>query len=90
MVSGTVSGATDNLMDFISVSNQNLTASASIINGRYSVSLVNGQSYQAVTPSGDSSYYLPNASEYSSASATFYVPSGVSTFTQNLILTPNY
>jgi len=85
IVSGTVSGATDNVIDSVSSSNQNLTASAPIINGRYTVSLVNGQSYQAVTPSGDPSHYPPNASEYYSATATFYVPSGVSTFTQNLV-----
>ena len=85
-----VSGATDNVIDFVSSSNENLTASVPIINGRYTVSLVNGQSYEAVTPSGDPSYYPPNASEYYSASATFYGPSGVFTFTQNLVMTPNY
>ncbi len=89
-ISGTVSGATDSVIDFVSVSNQNLTASASIINGRYSVSLPNGQSYVAMTPAGDPSCYPSGASEYYTASATFYVPSGDSTFTQNLILTPNY
>ena len=88
-VSGTVSGATDNVIDFANTYG-NITASAAIINGRYSVSLPNGQSYVAMTPAGAPSYYPPNASEYYTASATFYVPSGVSTFTQNLILSPNY
>jgi hypothetical protein len=74
-VSGTVSNPSALVLIFRNL-NETIETSAQVINGRYSVSLLGGQSYQiwwnridmADAPNGD---------------VALYVPSGVSTFTAN-------
>jgi hypothetical protein len=78
-VSGTVThpyGVTSNTLYFQNL-NGSFETSASIVNGRYSVLLIGGQSYNMY----DYSASYGGASDYQ----PFYVPLGVSTFTENLV-----
>ena len=77
-VSGTVTGNETNTIYFISL-NQTIETSAPIVNGKYSVLLVGGQSY-------DICDYSPVIGErvYSTYNQ-FYVPLGITTLTENLV-----
>lgn len=78
-VSGTV---TNNMFTNILVfenTNADFETSVPIVNGRYSVLLVGGQSYDVF---GYAVYFfMPGSSDYT----PFYVPLGVTTFTENLV-----
>jgi len=81
-VSGTVPNRTNGTLCFRNL-NQTIETTAPITNGEYSVLLVSGQSYNI--------YYnfVPKiGEEYYGNYYTFYVPLGITTFTQNLV--PSY
>jgi hypothetical protein len=78
-VSGTVPNKASGTIYFANL-DETLKTSASIANGKYSVLLVGGQSYTAY--SEDRTY--PTTYNYITYN-DFYVPSGVSTFTENLV-----
>ena len=67
---------------FFSNLNRTIQTTATITNGEYSVLLVGGQSYQVFDghfPTDDRVW--PTSVDY----LTFYVPLGVTTFTENLV-----
>ena len=82
-VSGTAQWATSNILYFQNV-NQTIETTATIVNGRYSVLLVGGQSYNIYnsnpTVCEEKFGYAP-----SSDFQPFYVPLGVTTLTENLM-----
>lgn len=72
-VSGTVSILQTGSVRFYNLGNT-IQSSAPIINGKYSVLLVGGQSYHV---------YVDNSNGGTVGSYSLYVPSGVATFTAN-------
>jgi hypothetical protein len=78
-VSGTVSDRTTGTLCFRNL-DKTIETTAPITNGKYSVLLVGGQSYNVYYDFVPSSSYDPSG-EYNA----FYVPLGVTTFTENLV-----
>lgn len=76
-VSGTVPNRTTGTLCFSNL-NHTIETTALITNGEYSVLLVGGQSYEVFD-----TYFPPSG--YSPDYNTFYVPLGVTTFTENLV-----
>jgi len=77
-----VSGTVPNRTTILCFSNLNhsIETTANIINGEYSVLLVGGQSYEVYND-----HFPLSDPWYSPAYNQFYVPSGVTTFTENLV-----
>lgn len=82
-VSGTVQSMTSGTLYFQNV-NRTILTSATIINGQYSVLLIAGQSYNVYgfnpTVFEGERGYSPNSNFN-----PFYIPLGVTTFTENLV-----
>jgi hypothetical protein len=78
-VSGTVPNRTTGILCFSNL-NHSIETTANIINGEYSVLLVGGQSYEVYND-----HFPLSDPWYSPAYNQFYVPSGVTTFTENLV-----
>jgi hypothetical protein len=78
-VSGTVPAEPVTTTLYFRSSNGTMETSAPVINGQFSVLLIGGQSYEVFD-------YLPSTdSTYGGDYAPFYVPLGVTIFTENLI-----
>jgi|SRR5208337_1776432 len=79
-VSGTVPNLTTGTLCFRNL-NQTIETTTPITNGEYSVLLIGGQSYNIwynfIPKSGD---------EHTSNYNTFYLPLGITTFTENLVI----
>ena len=75
-VSGTVSPHNASILYFESLSGT-FNTSANVVNGQYSVLLTGGQSYNV--------FNLPPYAYQENVYKSFYVPSGITTFTENLV-----
>ncbi len=82
-VSGTVQNMTSGTLYFQNV-NQTILTTATITDGRYSVLLVAGQSYNIYTYSPTTFEGLRGYAPHSEFNP-FYVPLGVTTLTENLV-----
>jgi hypothetical protein len=77
-VSGTVPATPSVSTLYFRNSNGTMETSAQVINGQYSVLLVGGQSYEVFD------YVPPTDTTYAGSYYPFYVPLGVTSFTENL------